>query len=132
MSNEKPSDFDWVAARLECSAAKVFELLYLETLRSVEARNATLPEGQTRFETANGDGVFSVVRRHRFTGVAGVRFFLVGDEISVESQGVNVQFTASLTLNDEGECRLMVDGRTLDRWQVLRRALESLFFGQFR
>jgi hypothetical protein len=34
-----------------------------------------------------------------------------------------------VTLNDEGECRLKVGDDELEEWQVLKRALETLFFG---
>ena len=130
---EKPSDFDWVTVRAGCSALNMFGLLKQEAEKNVEAMKAapaTKPqasESPLRFFD-NGTS-FGVVRR-RHIGEVGVRFSLYGDEISVESLGFGLEgnFTATLTLNDDGECRFLVGGKTLDRWQILRRALEPLFF----
>jgi hypothetical protein len=62
--------------------------------------------------------------------ILGVRFKLqpADGRIRVEGDGVHVVFFAGLTLNDDGECRLVVDEQQLDLWQVLRRALEPLLF----
>lgn len=40
-------------------------------------------------------------------------------------------FVVTLTLNDSGECRYQIndEGEYL-RWQVVRKALETLFFGK--
>lgn len=46
----------------------------------------------------------------------------------VEGQGVKVNFVADLTLNNEGDCRFLVEGEELDRWQVLSRAFLSRCF----
>jgi hypothetical protein len=122
---ELPPDFDWVTARRDCSAAKVFELLSLQTIANVESMK-THTEGRVIqvFEYARIDGSFSVVNR----AGKGVRFDLVGQEIHVETSSGDVQLSATLTLNDKGECRLLVGSEPLDRWQFLRRALEPLFF----
>ena len=38
------------------------------------------------------------------------------------------RFAVTLTFNDEGDCRLHVDERERDLWQVRRMALEELLF----
>ena len=38
-------------------------------------------------------------------------------------------FDASITLNNEGRCKLKVNEIELELWQVRRLALEKLFFG---
>jgi hypothetical protein len=121
-----PSDFDWVTARHQCSVAKMFEALHLEAKANVETMNRLAPERPWNFVDAGGG--FSVSRRTEF-GQRGVRF-TVNDQSAVVVTGHNapVNFTASITLNDDGECRFLVDGQELDRWQVLRRALEPLLF----
>lgn len=76
-------------------------------------------------------GVFSVAR-----GVPGggppraVRFVLDRDgTINVETKGlVPERFSAKVTLDNWGRCRFLVGSEQLDEWQVLRRALEPLFF----
>jgi hypothetical protein len=36
---------------------------------------------------------------------------------------------ATLTLNNEGECRLLVNGQELEEWQFRKMMWEELFFG---
>jgi hypothetical protein len=128
--HEKPSDFDWVTVRAGCSALNMFRLLKHDAAKNVEAiKTATKsPEGNEMAVRLLDNGSSFVVMRRTYRSEMGVRFTLSQDWIRVESQGVNVSFTATLTLNDEGECRFMVGDKTLDRWQLLRRALEPLFF----
>ena len=41
----------------------------------------------------------------------------------------DVPYAITLTLNDEGECRFLIDGKGCYlRWQVLMRFLEPLFY----
>jgi hypothetical protein len=44
------------------------------------------------------------------------------------TEAVAVKFSGSLTLTNDALCRLRVGDEELDEWQVLRRALERLFF----
>lgn len=125
---ERPSDFDWVTARSQCSAFNVFNSLKEDARKNTETVNA-LAEGRGAhaFQFGSDAKSFWVVQIGRL-GEIGVRVSLRDEQIHVESQGVDVAFSAGLTLNDDGECRLLVEGVALDRWQVLRRALEPLFF----
>jgi hypothetical protein len=49
-------------------------------------------------------------------------------DIVMEESGIDVQFTGTVTLNNDCQCRLAVGNDELDEWQVLKRALEKLFF----
>jgi hypothetical protein len=40
-----------------------------------------------------------------------------------------LSFAGTLTLTNQARCKLNVNGEALDEWQVLRKALEPLFFG---
>jgi hypothetical protein len=130
MNDEKPADFDWVTERHNCSIHKMFQRLYQHAERNVAVLNA-LPESSSsegKFDVEGGGSRFSVF-------VAGprmdaVKFNLKGQEITVEGHGVNVNFKATLTLTNSGDCRLKVNGSELTEWQVLRLALEELFFGR--
>jgi hypothetical protein len=135
MKTPKPSDFDWVTARHKCSAAVFFESLLQLAKANVDTVNAAKEKSSGRSDAylqATVPGVFAVAR-----GVPGagppkvVRFRLERDDaIAVEPHGVPMEgFQGTLTLNNEGECRLKVGAEELDLWQVLRRALEPLFFG---
>jgi len=126
-----PNDFDWVGARKSCSADKVFESLHLGARKNVESMTMT-QDGRTwnNFVFMPFDGSFSVIRQDSFDR-AGVRFYVEQQSrIVAESHGLRqpVSMKADLTVNDNGECRLSVDGVELQEWQFLRRALEPLFF----
>ena len=49
---------------------------------------------------------------------------------SIEVDAAATKFTVSLTLNDDGECRYRIDDGPQEylRWQVIRRALQPVFF----
>lgn len=127
-----PPDFDWVTARHACSVAAFFERLYAGAQHNVETRKLLRLElhdhGPIEFSSTHG--VFSVLRMlDVLKPPVVVRFKLEGPRIVVEGSGIDVQFSGTVTLNDAGECRLEVGGSQLDEWQVLKRALEKLFFG---
>jgi hypothetical protein len=130
--DKKPFDFDWVTERRKCSPLQVFERLRLLAEKNVATMNAAIGQHE-RWEFASVGGDFSVCRVTN-AGIQGVRFSLQPQDgrIRVEGEGVKVGFMAGLTLNDDAECRLLVDNHELDLWQVLRRALEPLFFGTSR
>jgi hypothetical protein len=70
------------------------------------------------------------MRRGTFKS-AGVRFYRIDEQIAVEGSGDPVselKFEGTLTLTNEGKCKLRVGDQELDEWQVLRKALEKLFF----
>lgn len=124
-----PSDFNWVTARWQCSAWNMFELLKGEASANKETVEALWKaRGHPVVLSFHDNDQFFAVSRWVGTKEHGVKFVLRGNQIHVESLGEQVNFTASLTLSDDGECRLVVDDVELDRWQVLRRALEPLFF----
>lgn len=132
MKEPKPSDWDWVTARKECSMPLFFERLKTLAQRDVKTRHAMRQElidlGPVNFD-AQIAGTFTVLRNFAPGHHASVRFRLEGDRLFVEGAGVQVNFDGSLTLTDDGDCRLRVGEKELDPWQVLRRALEPLFFG---
>lgn len=127
--------FDWVRARAACSIAKIFKELELGTQNDVDAINSQRPEGvHIKFSVSKVSGDhFSVVREAtNFPPIYAVDFALSEDEIHVEGdERINVDFVATLTLTNKGECRLRVGSEELEQWQVRRKALEQLFFGPY-
>jgi hypothetical protein len=130
---EKPKDFDWVDARKKCSAQMVFESLLAAARRSVESMSKSVdgkPSNDYRFVAHNGSS-FVVVYEGDYRE-AGARFHTNHrGQIIAEAHGYALPvnpIVAGLTLNDEGECRLMVEGVELQEWQFLKRVLEPLFF----
>lgn len=131
--SEVPPDFDWVSARAKCAAADMFENLRQLAKTNVDQRNAF------REPHAKGDRFYlrdsSYGRRFTVDDSYGysrrsVDFHLKpGDVIAVLGLDATQNFNATLTLNDKGECKFKVNGDELDPWQLLKRALEPLFFG---
>jgi hypothetical protein len=125
---------DWVTARAECSVEHVFMLL------------AEVIDSDVKTIQARGDrrGNFKVSRPTP-TKIIVVRTAEFSDSVVAESvvfertiaaidvrrgnaSGSQQWFSAMPSVNDEGDCRLHVDGIQLEPWQVSRRALEQLFF----
>jgi len=122
----------------EGSASEMFESLRQLVQVNVETINNFRGQQRSRFtgtERQFGFG-FAVTDAAASFNSRSVRFWLREDEISVEQskqfhrQRQAVSFRAYLTLNDAGQCRFRVGTDELDKWQLLRRALEPLFFGQ--
>lgn len=129
-------DFDWVTARVECSLPKEFERLRQIVKVGCSVRHASLrPSDAFTLEFRDSDNdEFSVVRSSVGTVDASsyrVRFALEETGILVADGWNRPQrcMVLTLTLNDEGQCRFMIDGEgEYLRWQVARRALYGLFF----
>jgi hypothetical protein len=126
------TDFNWVAARAECSPIQVAERLRLQIANDLEIRKSLMtPVEQQRYR-------FSMASEGRRFSVSvdgndvyrGVRFSLVSDGIVVHNV-VNdaLLHEARLTLSNDGECRLKVGEKEYDLWQFRKLVLEDIFFG---
>ncbi len=119
-----PEQFDWVKARAACSALHVFNELRLGVEEDVRRMNITSVSFAVR---ANTIGDYFVVFR---TDNAGLRV-----EFNCEMKHFTVargdkNFVVTLTLNNEGRCKIRVDdGDEMELWQLRRMMLEDLFFG---
>ena len=126
-----PSDWDWVTERHACSVRKFFERLRVGAESNVKTRKALRLELVDRgpIEFVSAGDTFSVTRTMSPEGpYLTVRVILAGQKIRFEVNGGDIAFEGALTLTDKGECRLNVNGADLDVWQVLKRALEPIFF----
>jgi len=125
--NDK-AEKDWVIARSLCSLPNVFKDLRLQIEEDVKTRNALRPNNSPyEFSvTENGDE-FAVVLEAKDTNRS-VIFSLAGRAIRVRDSRGNEMFDVTLTFNDEGECRLNVQEKERELWQVRRMALEELLF----
>lgn len=129
MEPRHQSDFDWVTARRQCVPAIFFEGLAQQARRNVDAmRDTRAGRIRPRFEfTHYGDefAVFDLDQAHRKVTVR-----LVGAVIETRHFGLadGSDRSATLTLDDNGECRVRLDSDVLQPWQFLRRVLEPLFF----
>ena len=129
-------DFDWVTARHHCSVPNEFARLRSFVENNCATRRECLGVGASvQFSFENGDrDIFSVTRTQpegRYGEAHRVKFLLRHDHIAVVDtwRDQTQQMTLTLTLNDDGECRFLIDGEgEYLRWQVARRALCPLFF----
>ncbi|MGB8889071.1 MAG: hypothetical protein WCC87_20250 [Candidatus Korobacteraceae bacterium] len=126
---DKPvSPFDWVSARNACSTRAVFDSLKLGATGDVKVINSLRGKPVFTLETAPSRDLFSVVSQEG-SPQRTVSFSLADTEIAVKTSS-GASFRVTLALNDIGECKVKIKGRDeeLELWQVLRIALEELFF----
>lgn len=120
------ADFDWVGARLQCSVAIVFARLRQTLKRDVEQRDRA--GGNYAFLFHSEAHSIFVSRRDARGNSQTISFVETPDAIGVTDDEKEM-FVATLTLNNDGECRLLVNGQELTEWQFRKMALEKLFFG---
>ena len=119
---------DGVEALQQCSEIPEFLTLRKIAQQNTKNRQKHLGEDSPvsfKFEN-KGQRQFLIYRN---TPLAGVVFNLENDHISVQDLEEKEMFMLTLTMNDDGECRFKIDGNgEFKRWQVMRKALEELFF----
>jgi len=120
--------FDWVTKRSLCSLPNVFKALRLQVEEDVKIRNALRPNNSPyEFSVAeNGDGFTALLESQ--DGHRSVIFSLGEHAILVRGDNGDKMFEVTLAFNDEGECKLNVNEKERDLWQVRRMALEGLLF----
>ena len=131
MAEKVPSDFEWVHARAACSPSKVFEQLRLQIAQDVKLRNKLCESQGYKFGISEESAAFSVFLdsvNHRETPHRVIRFCLDDQRIIARYGDETHIFTATLTLNEDGECRLRINDKNYDLWQARQMALEKLFF----
>src|SRR5665213_70163 len=122
------SKFDWVTARSSCTLPKVFKTLRIQVEEDVKTRNAQrLKNSPYEFLLKEDVDEFTVLLEAE--GVQqSVIFKLAEHAILVRGGEGNPMFEVTLAFDDEGKCRLNVDDKQRDFWQVRRMALEDLLF----
>ena len=122
------SKFNWVSERSSCSLPKVFQALRAQVEEDVKTRNGLRPKNSPyEFSVEEAGSDFSVtfvssdVRRS-------VTFSLAEHGILVRGDKAEQMFEVGLTFTDDGQCRMIVNEKHLDSWQVRRMALEELLF----
>ena len=124
-----PDDFSWVKERHACSIIAVFKSLEVAAEKDVKARNDLKSEGDQfgfKFQEQRNGSFF--VERLANRGASYVVFNLKDSFISVCGPDGKEMFRATPTLTNDRECRLKVNGEELEVWQIMRKALEALFF----
>ncbi len=127
-------DFNWVTARCQCSPGKVFEKLKSQVENDVKERESSLTQVQKvryRFSFMPGQTSFSVLVEGE-SGIHGaVKFSLTDTGVTVFDEQGALMFGADVTISDEGECKMKVDGEEKELWQVRKKALEQLLFRKY-
>ena len=128
----KDHEFNWVKARSECVLSLEFERLKDSVKDSIQEIESELRSLNMREVSPKELWVYE---KNKVTGSEyGVSLFLrindhEGDHIAVMDHMRNTSFKITLALNDNGQCRYVVNGEgKYLRWQIVRRALEPLFF----
>jgi hypothetical protein len=123
--------FDWIKARQECSLTTMFERLRQQVSADVDQRKKLLrSDSHYSFEfVSEKTNIFSVAAVGNQIHCR-VQFSLEGNGIQIRSDGFQGTpvFLATLTLNDEGDCRFVVDEIEREFWHIRKMALETLFF----
>ena len=124
------SEFDWVAARSECTAEKVFQKLALDVKKDLAAHGERSPELAQCLEYKSCEGKFYILTRAlKYM----VRFNIKGARIQIWRVQENVEerilLNLSVCMNADGDCVLADQGgEILHPWQVRCLALEEAFF----
>lgn len=118
----------WVKRRNECSLSLMFARLRLEIEQDIKERNALRPMCLYGFKFVSGASTFVALRQGNHLEKS-ISFSMENEHIIAKNDEGGTVMKASLTLNDEGECRYKIDGKERDSWQLRKMVLEDLFFG---
>ncbi|MDG7001406.1 MAG: hypothetical protein JRN15_20100 [Nitrososphaerota archaeon] len=130
----KPSLENWVKLRHECSPFKIFVELQTGIEKDLEARKGLLKTTDpVKFTLEARDNFFTVTRE--FTDNLAdvhsmwVQFAWDKTGITVKINGAKNLQKATLTLTDDAECKLKLEGgEELSCLQFRKRFLEDIFF----
>src|ERR1041385_795087 len=114
-----PVNFNWVAARGKCYVENIFKDLELGAKFDVDEAQKLVPDrDDTKFSLVPAYNGFSVIRKDSPVVpkiAASADFYLSGGRITVKLPDGS-EVSADLTLNNEGVCKLVVNGEELDQW----------------
>lgn len=125
--NEVPRNLDWVKEREACSLVQVFKDLQLgveDDIRTINAMRQLSPDDQFQTKPINHSGFVA----YRAALLKNVRFFLERDHLKIENDLSSEKHNVTITLNNEGRCKAVLNGEELEQWQLRRTTLEPLFF----
>ncbi len=125
-----PRELDWTKARAECSSVMLFKELQLGIANDIASINSLhYPNASDQFTSALTTNGRTFVVAHRSSVGPRVVFSVSDESIEIRDEASGKRYIAIVLLNEEGRCKLQIDGRELELWQVRRMALETLFFG---
>ncbi|MBZ5489841.1 MAG: hypothetical protein LAO76_02795 [Acidobacteriia bacterium] len=125
---------DWVTERSQCSPANSFERLKAEIKDDIKARTVLIKSGDYKlsFSEENKNRLIVTLEGILPGKVPPVS---INESVWIELSGkviivrnLEEELKATLTLNEEGKCRLKIKGIEHDFWRVRQMLLEDLFF----
>ena len=122
------SKFDWVTKRSECSLPKIYKTLRVEVEADVNTRNALRPANSLYEFLVEEHGSDFMVALKTKDVKKFVTFSLAEHAIVVRDETGNPMVEVRATFGDDGKCKLYVNEKERDLWQVRRMALEELLF----
>jgi hypothetical protein len=126
-----PQELNWVEKRAACTAETLFSQLVLGISEDIKARNAVGVDTQFAAGLTSDRRALIVGESGTWARKERVRIFWLKGKIEVRDEVTNANFSAEVFLNDEGRCKLRLEGGAeLEQWQFRRKALEGLFFGE--
>jgi hypothetical protein len=131
---DTPKELDWVKERAACTLINMFRSLEAAVSADIETAQS-ISGGRPVLKFASHSGkTFSVTRMFEPNLPFGesVAFICEQDAINVQwrdSKSNTPMFEATVTLDNDGNCKFRVGEQTLEQWQVRRLALEKLVFG---
>ena len=129
------TNFDWVKARSECSVVALFESLKAQLQEDVDKRNGMRygPPFHFVFRIVVGNNMRTavIVEGENPDIYDSVLFELTKSAIEVKDKNGNLKFKATPMINDDGGCRLNVNGAEKELWHIRKTALEDLFFREY-
>jgi hypothetical protein len=124
MNDPKEQNFDWVGARMKCSAHEVLRAIQADVKKSIETRNNTLEGPAFKYEPYAESGTDFYIT----SGQDHVLFRAIDENTISAARKQTEGVWATLTLDDDGICRLKVGNDRLLRWQFLKKVLEDFLF----
>lgn len=129
--NDVPQELNWVRLRAECSINMIFEQLIVGVEEDCKVFNEVYQSNALtayRVYVNSGRDVFGISCELDSRRV--VKFYRGRDRIEAKNELTQESFTFTLTLDDEGRCKLKLtaSGEELEQWQIRRRALEGVLF----
>lgn len=124
------SDFDWVTARADCSLVAAFIRLEKSIREDTDTANQRFKDRKFRvtIQDSSSFSVYEEVQPPRH-----ITFKLSESQIAVVKRcdgREDIQFSATLTINKDKQCRFLIGSEELEEWQFRKKALEPLFFLQ--
>ena len=122
------AESSWITERSACSLPKVFSTLRSQLELDVHTRNSLRPN-YAPYEFSIGEDTNAITVRLQAEQLQkSIVFALADHAITVRDDQGNRMFEVTVTFDDAGKCRLMVNAAEREFWQVRRMALEDLMF----